>query len=117
LRDVATVLDTANETDAHRQSVEQQAAKVSDSSLTPSARILADMQESGQSFYEFALQQAVQHGSRFRNEELPQDVRAHYEQLAAESLSKQADLEQQEQMDFDQYLAEFYAQYQCCFTM
>lgn len=115
LQDVAAVLDTANGTDAHRRSVEQQAAKISDSSLTPSARVLADMQESGQSFYEFALQQAVQHGSRFRSEALPEDVLRHYEQLAADSLAKQAALEQQTEVDFDQYLADFYAQYQCCF--
>lgn len=116
LREVAAVLDAANRTDVHLRSVEQQAAKVSDSSLTPSARVLADLREGGQSFYEFALQQAVQHGSHFRNAPMDPAVQQHYAQLAAESLARQKALEAEDQVDFDQYLADFYAQYQCCFS-
>lgn len=115
LKDVAGLLDAANQTDVHSRSVMEQAAKVLDSSLTPSARVLADLRADGLSFYEFALQQALQHSSRFRNTALPQEVQQRFETLAAESLAKQAELEEQPQADFDQYLADFYAQYQCCF--
>lgn len=114
MREVAGLLDNANGVGSHRESLERQSEKLRDPSLTPSARVLADLRESRQSFYEFGLQQAIQHANYFRAKPTSEDLLTRYRQLAQESISSQQHIEGEDQMDFDSYLAKFYAQYACC---
>jgi glutamate--cysteine ligase len=114
LEEVAGVLDTAKGGSVHRDSVRRQMAKVRDPELTPSARILADLRESKLTFYEFGLQQAIRHANEFRASALEAERLARYQQLAKDSLAAQHRIEQEDELDFDKYLASFYAQYHCC---
>ncbi|MEX1031847.1 MAG: glutamate--cysteine ligase [Cellvibrionaceae bacterium] len=114
LRDVAGLLDAANGAGTHTDSVNQQADKLREPGLTPSARILSELRENRQSFYEFGLQQAMQHAQYFRGTQLDEKLLAHYRQLASRSLEEQRAVEHQEQLGFAEYLAGFYAQYGCC---
>lgn len=112
--EVAALLDTATGGSAHRDSVQRQMAKVRDPELTPSARILAELHESKLTFYEFGLQQSIQHANDFRARALSAEGLAHYQQLAKESLAAQRQIEREDEVDFETYLANFYAQYYCC---
>lgn len=114
LGDVADVLDSANGFKLHRAALDRQNEKVQDPSMTPSARVLADLRDSRQTFYEFGLQQAMQHANYFRAKPTSESLLARYRQMAQESISAQQQIENQEQADFDSYLAKFYAQYGCC---
>jgi glutamate--cysteine ligase len=114
LRDVAGLLDSANGVKLHTASVLRQTDKLRDPELTPSARILRDLREDRQTFYEFGLQQAIQHANHFRREPVSETLLAHYRQLASDSLAAQRHLENEKQPDFAVYLANFYAQYRCC---
>lgn len=114
LGEVADLLDSAKGFKLHRASLDRQNDKLRDPGLTPSARVLADLRESGQTFYEFGLQQAMQHANYFRAQPTSESLLTHYRQMAQESISAQEQIESDGQPDFDSYLAKFYAQYRCC---
>lgn len=114
LAGVAELLDRAENGSEHGDTVRLQMEKLRRPELTPSARILADLQDSQQTFYEFGLQQAAQHASEFRRKPVSPELLAHYRELAERSVAAQREVEDGDQVDFDTYLADFYAQYRCC---
>lgn len=114
LGQVADLLDSAGGGNLHGEAVRSQLEKLREPELTPSARILTDLRESGQTFYEFGLQQAMQHASGFRRNPVSEEVLAHYRHLAEQSLAAQHAIEESDQTDFETYLANFYAQYRRC---
>ena len=111
---VAEVLDASYSSVAFSESLRLQCEKLRHPELTPSARILADMQSSGETFFRLAMQLSERHARYYR--ELPLDADAHRKmfELSLHSVEQQRQLESQPQQDFDQYLADYYAQYECC---
>jgi glutamate--cysteine ligase len=110
----AELLDQAKSGNAYRVAVEQQMAKVDNAELTPSAKVLRDMSAAQQSFYTHTLELAEQHRRYFAERPLAAAEQTAFEQMSDVSLQAQAVLEQQEQISFDQYLANYYAQYHNC---
>lgn len=116
----AELLDqTANEASAiangsYVRAVETQRLKLSQPELTPSALVLKDLRTSGQSFFEQTMALAEQHRTYFSQHPPSEATQAQFEQMSAESLALQAALEAQEQVTFEEYLANYYAQYHCC---
>lgn len=76
--------------------------------MTPSAQVLAILRQ-GQSFTEFALQQSRQHAEYFQSQPLEAGQQAALEQAARQSLAEQAELEAQEEGDFDAFVAAYQA--------
>lgn len=105
---LAELLDQSQGGDAHRQALQAQQAKVADPSLTPSAQVLAQLQQ-GVSFTEFALRQSKQHADYFRSQALSAEQQAAFEASAAQSLHEQAELETHEEGDFDSFAAAYQA--------
>lgn len=115
MQPVAELLDHAYKTEGHCQSLTKQLAKFDNSELTPSAQILKIMGDSKQSFHQTAMDIAKQHHQNFVADPLSGIELDYYETLASTSLSEQKKIEAEQQEDFDQYLANFYQQYQeCC---
>ncbi len=110
----ARLLDQAKGGSAHLQALELQQAKIADPALTPSARVLRDMTAAGLSFYAHTLALAEQQRSYFANRPLPEAQKRVYAQLSESSLQTQAALEADQQLDFAQYLENYYAQYSGC---
>jgi glutamate--cysteine ligase len=69
---------------------------------------LAQLQQ-GISFTEFALRQSKQHAAYFRSQPLSAEQQAAFEASAAQSLQDQAELEAQEEGDFDSFAAAYQA--------
>jgi glutamate--cysteine ligase len=111
IEDVAQQLDKAHGGNDYRHACQQQRAKLLDPSLTPSAKILAEL-EQGQSFYAFAMQQSRQHQQYFCQPPLSPEKQQSFEQLSQQSLQRQAEVEAEDSIDFDQYLEQYYQQYQ-----
>ncbi|TXS94340.1 glutamate--cysteine ligase [Parahaliea maris] len=109
---VAGALDDAHHSDAYRQSVAAQQAKVDDPELTPSARVLREMRERDLPYFRLALAYSQQWAQYFREEPLAADAQARFEQEREESLAAQRDIEANDDISFEQYLQRFYAQYQ-----
>jgi glutamate--cysteine ligase len=106
---LAALLDQSQGINEHSQALDAQLAKIKDSSLTPSAQVLATMQERKESFAQFSLRQSEVHAEYFRSEPLPADEQARFEELARSSLAQQAELEQNEVGDFDVFVGSYQA--------
>lgn len=112
IEQIASLMDRAHGGERYQQACAAQRAKLNDSSLTPSAQILNAMQQQRQSFFEFARQQAGQFREQFRARPLA-ECRLHYfQELAKETKAQQLALERSPQADFDDYLADYFQQYQ-----
>ncbi|WP_339906114.1 glutamate--cysteine ligase [Pseudomonas guineae] len=105
---LAELLDHNQGGNAHRQALQAQQAKVADPSLTPSAQVLAQLQQ-GLSFTAFAMQQSRLHAEYFRSQPLSAEQQTLFEARAAKSLADQAELEAQEEGDFDSFAAAYQA--------
>ena len=87
----------------------EQQAKVADSRLTPSARLLDELKRSGESFSQFALRQTQAHAEFFHSQPLSATELAWFETAAKKSLNEQAELEAEQELDFDQFAAAYQA--------
>lgn len=110
----AELLDQAKGGNAYRQALALQLAKLENPELTPSARVLRDMTSAQQSFYAHTLALAEQHRAYFATQPLAEKDYADFAQMSAQSLHKQTELETQQQVNFDEYLESYYAQYRGC---
>jgi glutamate--cysteine ligase len=105
------LLDSIDGGDRYRRAWTTQQVKLADVSLTPSARMLVEIQQLG-GYYEFALAKSTEHAQQFRARPLAAEDQQRYLTLAKTSLEKQAQIEVADTLDFDAYLKKFFAQYE-----
>ena len=78
--------------------------------LTPSARMLRELESTGESFFDLALRMSRLHKEYFLALYPPNvDRQAEFKAAADESLRAQQSIESKDRMSFDQYLAEYAA--------
>jgi glutamate--cysteine ligase len=107
---IITLLDASQGTDEHAKSLIVQRAKVTDPSLTPSAQVLASMNEHKEGFTAFSFRQSQIHADYFRSRPLSVEEQSSFESKARESLAQQAELEQTEEIvDFDTFVGAYQA--------
>jgi glutamate--cysteine ligase len=94
----------------YQLALQHQLAVVDNPALTPSARILACMRENGQEFGCFASNTSALHKHYFKAEPLDASTQRQFEDMAAASLQKQADIEANDTLDFDEFLSRYFAQ-------
>lgn len=111
MRPIAALQDAVHGSGAYCTSVEDQAAKITDPERTPSARILREMRERELPFFTLAMDYSRQWADYFRARPLAADVQASFEAETQRSLLAQQQIEQSDDTSFEQYLANFYAQY------
>jgi len=104
---VAETLDRANGITDHMASLNSQMLKVRDPSLTPSARLLADMQQSDLSFFEFAMLKNKEHREFFLSRPLTQAQLDRFQHIAEQSVDDQQQLESADRLAFGEYLEHF----------
>ncbi|KAF3999929.1 glutamate--cysteine ligase [Glaciimonas immobilis] len=105
----ATLLDAQREDTQHGDALEQQRRKLLSPELTPSARVLAAMQEHNETFAQFALRQSKQHAAQFRAHPPSVEENAYFTEMAAKSLDDQAQIEQTQTGDFETFVAAYRA--------
>src|SRR5690606_10737748 len=109
MRGICELLDEREPQKPYTAALELQEAKVLDPALTPSARSLEELRESGESFAEFALRMSRLHKSYFLELYPPNEQRlAEFASEAEESLREQHELEASDRVTFDQYLADYF---------
>ena len=112
MQHIADALDAAHDSNAYGESLREQSAKVADPELTPSARVLREMREQGQPFFRFALEYSQRWDKHFRASPLSAEKVEHFIRQAHESIDAQAAVEAADNISFEQYLANFYGQYE-----
>lgn len=107
LQPYAELLDGVYQTKAHSQALAAQKAKLEDVTLTPSARYLEAVKNSGLSFNEFTKQNSFKHSALLREIELPTAVEAAYRAETERSLQAQAEIEASDDISFEEYMIRF----------
>jgi glutamate--cysteine ligase len=104
------LLDKDTSVHSYCEALQQQRAKIADPDLTPSARMLADMDQNGEEFAHFALRMSRQHQQWFNERPLDDAKRKQFEQLARESVAKQQAIEAADDIPFETFLKHYFAQ-------
>lgn len=107
---ICELLDHGNRRRPYTSALEAQTALVLNSAQTPSARTVLELQTTEQPFAEFALQMSAAHKSYFLELHAPNEPRLEEFRVEAEqSLLQQQEIEAADEVDFDTYLAEYFA--------
>lgn len=106
---VCTVLDEQHHTTKYSESLQQQQAAIDDSSLTPSARVLHDMHENQECFFEFASRISNQHEIQLRNSALSEKDMIFFQNHVRQSVEKQRQIEASDTQTFDQFLHNYFS--------
>ncbi len=108
--DVAELLDHNTSKHPYRQALARQRRLVENPDLTPSARVLAEMRNGKESFFEFARRKSLEQQWYFA--ELPVDFEREQTlvELAARSIQKQKEIEAADKINFDQFLQDYFNQ-------
>jgi glutamate--cysteine ligase len=110
MQGVCEMLDHGESTRPYSSALEQQRAKIDDVERTPSARMLAEMRQTGESFYQLALRMSKQHKDYFLGLYPPNERRlAEFAMEAEDSHQAQRRIEAADSMSFDAYLAHYLA--------
>ncbi|BAN69557.1 glutamate--cysteine ligase [endosymbiont of unidentified scaly snail isolate Monju] len=107
---VAEFLDRLHGDHRYEDAVDDQLRKLMHVDLTPSARMLDEMGERGESFYQFARRLSTAHHRYFRERALAPERVDEFDRLVEQSFADQASLETTDDRDFDSFLAEYFAQ-------
>ena len=106
---LATLLD-GTESTAYKDALRHQRSKFSNPENTPSAKTLRMMEEHDGSFFEFAMAQSIEHEKFFRRHPLTPTDMVGFDAIAAESIARQKDIEASDEIGFDEFLGNYFAQ-------
>src|SRR6187402_3997612 len=110
MQGIAEVFDRGDPARPFSAALAMQAAKVQDVALTPSARMLAELESTGESFFDLGLRMSRLHKEYFLALYPPNVERqAEFRAAADESLRAQKAVEAADGMSFEQYLSEYAA--------
>jgi len=107
---IAELLDQQDGRGLHLKSLEQQREKLQDHSLLPSTQLLSDIDQYG-SFSQLAMAQTKRHREHFIQTPPDAATLVTLKAEAQQSLRDKQGIEQEEQIPFEDYLADFYRQY------
>ena len=109
MRPVCEFLD-GPEPSGYVQVLDYQLSVVDDTALAPSARLLAELNQAGQSFADYGLAMARTYRDYFRG--LAEDFNTHHDMLAreaSESIIRQAEIEAADEIPLEDYLRRYYS--------
>jgi glutamate--cysteine ligase len=110
MTEIAALLDEGESATPYQDAVRAQVDAIRDPQLTPSARILADMREHDEGYFDFASRLSQQHRNYFMG--LPRDPErfAAIEAAVVKSVRDQEALEAADTLSFDEFLQDYFAQ-------
>jgi len=104
----AEILDRAYGENIYQQALAQQQAKIENPTLTPSARVLKELQESGLGFQEYTLQQSQRHHKQLIHHALDATTQHEFKQSVKQSFIDKQALEDGDTESFDSYVKRFH---------
>lgn len=110
VRGICELLDTGDENKTFCHALDEQMMAVRDPDTTPSARMLQDMRENQEGFFRFALRMSEKHERFFRAAPLSAEREQFFVEQAETSLGRQQDMEANDNLTFEEYLAEYFSQ-------
>ena len=114
VRAIAEIIDRGERGDAYTQAIDAQKALIDDAEATPSARVIQDMRDNGTGFYHFAMAMAQGHKEYFAALTALEDERLRlYTEEATASLRRQKEIEDADDISFDEYIERYYSDQGC----
>lgn len=110
LVEIALLLDELHSSNAYSLAINKQIKHLTYPELLPSSRILQYMQENQSSFYEFAMHQAETFEDYFKSQKIDPKLNAELEAQAKISLQNLHEIENNDTLNFEQYLEQYYNQ-------
>ncbi|HMZ11342.1 glutamate--cysteine ligase [Plasticicumulans sp.] len=110
LEPVCAVLDGADPESPYTAALNEQRGKLEDPARTPSARVLAEMGEREEGFFDFGWRLAAEHAATLRRRPLRPAREAEFRVLAERSHAEQAAMEAADDIGFEEYLRRYFAQ-------
>jgi glutamate--cysteine ligase len=111
MAEIAALLDSAHGGSDYKQAIDLARIRCADSSQTPSGRILTEMADRGEQFWQLALRYSQQWHKEFLSTPLDAENNSLFEQQALASMDAQNQLEANDAVSFESYLENFYQQY------
>jgi glutamate--cysteine ligase len=110
MQGLCEMLDHGEPARPYSSALDQQRAKIDDVERTPSARLLTEMRQTGESFFQLALRMSKLHKDYFLGLYPPNENRlAEFAAAAVESKEAQRRIESADDTNFDTYLARYLA--------
>jgi len=109
MQNVANLLDEVNHCDAYSKSLKAQIECVNDSSKTPSARMLEEMNDNEEGFFHFAQRKSLLYLDYFKSRELSPERQQFFEAMSRESRVNQVQIENSDTLSFDDYLKQYFS--------
>ena len=105
----ATLLDNIHTGQSYAQACAVQKEKLTNPELTPSARLLREMRESGRPFCSYTTQQSQATEAYFRQQTLAPERLKELQEASRLSVLKQAEIEEADTIGFDEFLTQWNA--------
>ena len=105
----ASLLDDAHGCTDYSDSIRKQKMAVDDPQNTPSAKMLDEMRDKGEGFYQYAMRMSKQHHAAFIKEKLSNEQSQFFENLTSSSLAKQKELEESDTLPFATFIERYFA--------
>ena len=110
MQGIAEIFDQGDRVRPYQAALAVQAAKIQDVDRTPSARMLRELESTGESFFDLALRMSRLHKEYFLALYPPNvDRQSELKAAAEESLRAQPAIEATAKMSFTEYLASYAA--------
>ncbi len=110
LQPICELLDEELAEKPYQASLTLQRSCLMDAEKTPSARMLAEMRDRDESFFDFAQRKSKQHQRYFMQQGHGLEDQCLLEQEAADSWRRQREIEAADRIGFDEFLSEYFAQ-------
>ncbi len=104
------LLDASLPLSVYQEARQQQWEKLQNPDTTPSAQVIKEMKEHGESFDQFALRLSKAHASHFRSRTLEPERLNWFKSLARKSIEEQRRIEAKDSLTFDQFLHHYLSQ-------
>jgi glutamate--cysteine ligase len=107
---ICEVLDRGDPARPYSQALAVQAAKLENVALTPSARLMEELAQTGESFFDLALRMSKAHKAYFLDLYAPNEERlGEFAAQAGESWVKQRSIEASDKGTYEEYLARYFS--------
>ena len=109
MKKVATLLDNAHGGEKYALALLNEQKKLTDPSLTPSAKLLDCVVNQDKSLTKIALQQAQDYRQKLLDTDYQIYSEAYFTESAVKSLEEQKNIEDSDALDFDTFLSDYFA--------
>jgi len=110
MQGVCEWLDQCHHSNHYQNALQKQRDAVEDPAKCPSAIMLNEMRNNGESFFPYSMRYAKQHASYFNTLKLSSEKEKILEDAAQQSLQNQQRMESEKQLPFDTFLQRYFAE-------